>query len=238
MAHMNIKWLHASGHAGSVTADVIDRAVRTNALVIDWSEMYWNIDDLKKFGNGYEHFTGQPDRKDARGRIVNHDVVLSVREDVKVLHKEEFWVDAQITPFLKYMPERHGKAMVLKFMSQVILVVAWHPQPNPLRRVGIVLPHYKRSVRRVQRVQRRLQKAFGPDLVLNGGDLQLGPGKSWVCPNNVADRLNMRTRHHKIDWQMFKGKGWEVKDFSTIDPSAFNKGMDHKWLSLWLQKEI
>lgn len=238
MTDVSTKWLHAPGHAGSMTKPVIELAISTKALLIDWSEMYWNVDELEKYGKGYTHFTGEngkAGRKDKRNRTVNHDVIISIRSDVKIIHMEEFWVDAAIRSNLKYMPERHGKAVVVEYEGETIVLVAWHPQPNPYRRIKLVLPHYRRSVRRVQRVQTRLEKDYGPSLVLNGGDLQLGIGKRWAYPNQMAKRLGMKWRRHKIDWQMWKGD-WKFVSFNKIVPSKANRGMDHLWTTLTLSK--
>lgn len=235
MAQVDVKWIHASGHAGSVTNAVIDLALSEVPLIVDWSEMYWNTDNLAKFDD-YDHFVGQAHRYDSRKRPVGHDVVISTHKDATVLHDREFYVDSEISRFIKYMPERYGKARVIEYKGQRILIIAWHPQPNPFRRILVVLPHYRRSVRRVERVQHQMVARWAPDLVLNGGDLQVGPGLLRPYPNRMAKRLGMHFRRHKIDWQMWAGKRWTLSDFTTIDPSKANKGMDHLWTLLLLTK--
>lgn len=233
---MDLNWLHAPGHSRSIGPNVVESAIALNPDIIDWSEMNFNTDDLVRNGTGYHHFIGPPKRMDARGRIVNHDVVLSYRLKHEVLHEEEFFVGREIPKILKYMPERWGKAAVLKIEEEIVLIVAWHPQPGALRWMNLVLPQYRRSVKRVEKIQRRLQKEFKPTIVLNGGDLQLGVGRRWVCPNKVAERLGMQWKNHKIDWQMYKGFGLKLLGFKTIDPSLVNKGMDHLWTLLTLRK--
>lgn len=236
MAKGWVKWLHAPGHAGSVTQAVVERAVATNALIIDWSEMYWNTGNLKTGAPHYNHFIGKNLSPDSRKRIPNHDVVISTRSDALVIHDEEFFVDREIKGFAKYMPERHGKARVILYDGLTILIIAWHPQPNPLRRMALVFPHFKRSVRRVEKIQEVLIKEFNPDIVLNGGDLQMGPGRTWIAPNQMAKRLGMQVSRVKIDWQLWKGEGWKKEKTFTIDPSHVNKGMDHEWSVLVLTK--
>lgn len=233
-----VKWLHAPGHAGSVNKDVIEFAIKLDSLIIDWSEMYWNVDELRKFGEGYNHFIGKPKKKDDRGRVVNHDVVISTRKDAKVIHDEEFFVSSQVSSNLKYMPTRYGKARVIKFKGQTILIIAWHPQPNPTHpaRIKEVLPRYRRGVTRVQEVQDRLEKKFKPDLVLNGGDLQLGPGQEWIYPNQYAKRNKMSFRRNQIDWQMWRGKGFKFGTFRKRDASKINPGIDHLWTVLVVKK--
>lgn len=236
MTETNVKWLHAPGHAGSVQKAVIEYAIGLDPLVIDWSEMYWNVDELEKYGKGYNHFIGDPKRKDKRGRVVNHDVVISTSKTAKVLHDEEFFISKEIAPNLKYMPERWGKARVIQSDGLVVLIVIAHPQPNPFRRIALVLPSYRRGVRRTQRTQRELELQFKPDLVFYGGDLQLGFGARWVYPNKYAERNDMRYRRHKIDWQLWKGRGFKFVSFVTKNPKPFHKKMDHLWTLLTLQK--
>jgi len=236
---VDIKWLHAPGHSRSIGPNVIKLATNLEPDVIDWSEMTWNIGDLVETAKGYEHFIGPPKRKDARGRVVNHDVILSVKKEHEILHKEEFFLGREIPKILKYLPERWGKAMVFRVEDQqIVLLIGWHPQPGPLKWITLVLPQYRRSVRRVQALQRKLQNEFKPDIVLNGGDLQLGEGRLWIHPNKLAERLGMKWRHYKIDWQMFKGFGVKLLSFKTIDPSVVNKGMDHMWTLMTLRKAI
>jgi hypothetical protein len=231
-----IKWLHAPGHSRSIGPRVIKMATDMEPMVIDWSEMSFNIGDLVQTAKGYHHFIGPPKRTDRRGRVVNHDVVISVEKLFDVIHQEEFFIGKEIPAFIKYMPERWGKALVISAGNETILVVAWHPQPGPLRHVAAVLPQYRRSVLRVQEKQQELEKQFSPTIVLNGGDLQLGPGKRWAHPNNLAKRLHMTWRNHGIDWQMFKGFGVELQHFTPVDPSVINLGMDHIWTLMTLRK--
>lgn len=233
---VDLKWLHAPGHSRSIGSNVIKLATNLEPDLIDWSEMNFNIGDLVETAKEYEHFIGPPKRKDARGRVVNHDVIISVKKDHEIKHKEEFFVGREIPKILKYMPERWGKAIVVRVEDQTVLLVAWHPQPGPLRFINLVLPQYRRSVERVQEIQRKLEKEFNPDIVLNGGDLQLGVGTRWVHPNKLAERLDMQWRNHKIDWQMFKGLGVKLRGFRVIDPSVINKGMDHIWTFITLRK--
>lgn len=229
-----IKWLHAPGHAGSVQRKPIEMAINTQAHLIDWSEMYWNCDELREFGKGYKHFIGEPGRTDSRGRAVNHDVVISVREDGKILHKESFFVCHAVQSNIKYMPERHGKAVVAVFDDVIVLMVAWHPHPNPLRHRKEVLNKYRRSVGRVQSVQDRLAKEWQPDIILNGGDLQLGLGPTFIFPNKFAKRNKMSYRRKKIDWQMWLSKTFTFAAHKQINPSRANAKMDHKWTLLTL----
>lgn len=233
---MDLKWLHAPGHSRSIGPNVIKLATELDPTVIDWSEMYFNVHDLVETAKGYHHFVGQARRKDARGRVVNHDVIISVDKKHTVTHQEEFFVGKEIPRILKYMPERWGKAMVFWVGDQTVLIVAWHPQPGPLRLLNLVLPQYRRSVQRVQDIQTKLEKEFEPDVVLNGGDLQLGVGSRWVHPNKLANRLKMQWRNHTIDWQMYKGVGLKLLGFKTINPDTVNKGMDHIWTLMTLRK--
>lgn len=233
---MDLKWLHAPGHSRSIGPKVVELAVNLEPTVIDWSEMYFNISDLKNNAPGYNHFVGPPKRTDIRGRVVNHDVVLSIHKDATVTHQEEFFIGAALPFNLKYMPERWGKAVVFWVEDQTVLLVAWHPQPGALRYMAAVLPSYRRSVQIVEAKQRELEKTFAPDIVLNGGDLQLSVGHRWVCPNKLADRLKMQWRNHKIDWQMWKGFGVKLIGFRTVDPSKVNTGMDHLWTFMTLRK--
>lgn len=233
---VKVKWLHAQGHAGSINKDVITFAIKTKALVIDWSEMYWNVDELRKFGDGYDHFIGKAKKRDERGRVPNHDVIISTRKDAKILHEEEFFVSRKVANNIKYMPTRYGKARVIEHDGVITLIVAWHPQPNPMRRREEVLPIYKRGVERVEEVQNRLATKFNPDLILNGGDLQLGVGLEWVYPNQFAKRNAMSYRRHKIDWQLWRGNKFKFLSFRKKFPSTVNKAMDHVWTVLVLSK--
>lgn len=235
---MDIKWLHAPGHVRSIGPKVIDLAKTFDPLIIDWSEIYFNIADLRKNAPGYHHFIGEAKRTDARGRVVNHDVAISVKkqEGLRITHQEDFFVGKEIPRILKYMPERWGKALVFTVAEQTILILVWHPQPVPFKFVNLVLPQYRRSVRRVQEKQLELEKKFEPDIVLNGGDLQLGVGNRWVHPNRLANRLKMQWQNHRIDWQMYKGFGVKMLGFRTFDPSTVNKGMDHIWTFMTLRK--
>lgn len=231
-----LKWLHAPGHSGSVGPNVVELATSLLPDVIDWSEMYHNIDDLVSTAKDYNHFLGQPKRTDARGRVVNHDVVISINKKHTVTHQEEFFVGREIPLFFKYMPERWGKAVVFWVEDQTVLLIAWHPQPGAFRHALAVLPQYRRSVQRVQDIQTKLIKEFKPDIVLNGGDLQLGPGNRWISPNKLANRLGMAWQCHVIDWQMYKGFGVKMREFITVNPSNVNKGMDHMWTLMTLRK--
>lgn len=233
---MDLKWLHAPGHSRSIGPNVVKYATGLDADVIDWSEMNFNVPDLVRNAPTYHHFIGPPKRMDARGRIVNHDVVISLKLKHEILHREEFFVGREIPKILKYMPERWGKALVFKTDDQTVLIVAWHPQPGALRWMNLVLPQYRRSVQRVYDIQKRLEKEFKPDVVLNGGDLQLTVGHRWVCPNKLAERLGMQWKNHRIDWQMYKGFGVKLLNFVVLDPSRINKGMDHVWTLMTLRK--
>lgn len=236
MAEQELKWLHAPGHAGSINKEVIQHAKSFDPLVIDWSEMYWNVDELRKYGTGYRHFIGAPKKVDGRGRVVNHDVIISTRNDAKVLHDEEFFVAKEFTPNMKYMPTRYGKARVIKWKDQIALIVIWHPQPKPTKWLGLVLSDYRRSVKRVTKVQQRLEAEFQPTIVFNGGDLQLGRGEKWYYPNQLASRLNLRHKNRTIDWQMWSGANLEA--FEPFDPAEVNPTMDHMWTLLTLSKRL
>lgn len=231
---MDIKWLHAAGHVGDVGPRVVEFAKNLDPLLIDWSEMFKNIDELREHVKNYTHFAGQVVRIDSRGRPVGHDVVLSIRKDADIIHRETFFISHEVKRLPKYFPERHGKAVVVDWQGVRILLVAWHPHPVPFKLPILVLPKYKDGVRRVQVVQRRLEQEYEPDVVLNGGDLQLGEGNQWVHPNNFASRNHMWYRHKGIDWQMAKGKRVRIKDFKVYKPSRINKGMDHPWTMLVL----
>lgn len=233
---MDIKWLHAPGHSHSIGPEVISFATQQSPTIIDWSEMYFNINDLVETATKYNHFIGKPKRTDRRGRVVNHDVILSVDKRHTITHQEEFFVGAEVSRILKYMPERWGKAIVFWVDDQVVLAVAWHPQPGALRWTNLVLPQYRKSVKRVEKKQRELEKTFKPNVVLNGGDLQLFEGRRWVCPNKMGERLGMQWKSHKIDWQLFKGFGLKLVNFTTLDPSKVNRGMDHLWTVLTIRK--
>lgn len=233
---MDIKWLHAPGHSRSIGPNVIEFATSQEPTVIDWSEMYFNVDDLVHTALNYHHFIGQPKRTDRRGRVVNHDVILSVTKSATVTHQEEFFVCQEISMFLKYMPERWGKAMVFWLEDEIVLFMGWHPQPGAFRHLAAVMPGYRKSVRLVQAKQEELEKEFQPTIVMNGGDLQLPVGRMRVHPNKLAERLKMSWRNHVIDWQMWKGFGVKLRGFKTLDPSVINKGMDHLWTFLHLRK--
>lgn len=233
----DITWLHASGHAGSVNKAVIELALHEKPTVVDWTEMYWNTGDLRLNGKGYWHVIGDPVRRDSRDRPVGHDVVISVTKDANLVHAESFYVSRQITSNIKYMPERHGKAVVFDYAGTRVLIVAWHPHANPFRRVGLVLPVYRKSMKRAEAVQRRLTVKFKPDLILHGGDLQLGMGSKWVYPNQMAKRLGLKFERHGIDWQMWRGAQFHVKHSLTASPKKANPRMDHPWAVLTLTKE-
>lgn len=232
-----VKWLHAPGHVRSIGPNVIERAVETDALIIDWTEAYFNTRDLTGYASEYYHFVGKRKKKDRRGRIPNHDVVISVRKDVgaKVVHQEEFFVDRAYKMTLKINPERWGKAMVIDWEDTRILAVFWHPQYGAHRR-PLIRRGYKKSVERVERVIRRLNSKYGPDLVLAGGDLQLRRGEAWYYPNKMANRLGLKSDNHGIDWQMWS-RGWKSEWDRVIDPSKINSGMDHPWRARILEKE-
>lgn len=230
-----IKWLHAPGHSGSVDAKVVDRAFRSHALVIDWTEMYHNVSSLKHLCPDYNHFVGSPRRKDSRNRVVNHDVVISTHSSAKIVYDEEFFVDDQLGFNLKYHPTRYGKARVVEYQGVRILIVAWHPQPGALHNLKIVLPHYRRSVARVSDVIHRLTLVHKPDLVLAGGDLQLGRGNKAFFPNKLAERLGLASANNKIDWQMWS-ESWDVAESHLIDPSKINPNMDHMWMERILHR--
>lgn len=234
MSEVGVKWLHAPGHAGSVGPEVVKFAVHEDPLVIDWSEMYWNVDDLRANGRGYQNFIGDPRRTDVRGRVVNHDVVLSVRSDAHIVDDGEFFIAHEIEQVIKYMPERWGKWVCFDIWGKRVLFIAWHPQPGALRRLQLVGANYKHSVSRVVSKQNELVRRFKPDLILNGGDLQLSRGLNSMCPNRVFGSRGMMTRNHKIDWQMWRGAGWRIVDFETLDASHVNSGIDHLWTQLKL----
>jgi hypothetical protein len=229
-----VKWLHAPGHARSMGPAVIERGVASHSLVIDWSEMYFNIDDLRAHGDGYNHFVGKPKTKDKRGRVVNHDVVISTRDDAKVIYDEEFFVDKASNINFKIHPERWGKARVIEWRGLRILVMAWHPQPKARARLQI-LDGYKQSVRRVEAVYHKLVNSFEPDLVLLGGDLQLPKGNKWYYPNRLALRLKLRYANHHIDWQMWS-KDWITDREHELNMRKINAGIDHPWMVRYLTR--
>lgn len=237
MPRTEVKWLHAPAHVNGVNEDIIDFAISHDPLVIDWSEMYWDTAQLRKHGHGYNHYIGDGGRIDSRKRPVNHDVVISVRKDARIIHEESFFVSRELPSNIKFMPERRGKAVVFEYDNLTILLVAWHPQPKPFKRAALVLSSYANGVRRVQRKQRELEDLFNPDLVLNGGDLQQYPSNHKLSPNSYAERNNMQFERRKIDWQLWKGHGFRVRRFRALNPKLINPTMDHPWTVLTLQKE-
>src|SRR5690349_22041154 len=100
---VDLKWLHAPGHSRSIGPNVIRFATGFAPDVIDWSEMNFNVDDLVETAKDYEHFIGPAKRTDARGRVVNHDVIISVDKKHEIIHQEEFFVGKEIPKILKYM---------------------------------------------------------------------------------------------------------------------------------------
>lgn len=229
-----MKWLHAPGHVRDLGPNVVKFAENLHPLVIDWSEAYYNIGDIRTHAPSYHHFVGPVVRYDSRKRPVGHDVVISVRKDADIKHTESFFISGEVRRLIKYFPERHGKAVVFNHLGVVYLITAWHPHPVPFKFVKMVLPKYRRGVGRVQKKQRELEEQFKPDVVLNGGDLQTGPGKRWAHPNQFAKRNGMRWHNKKIDWQMWKGKVARFVSFVTLDPRKINRNLDHPWTMLTL----
>lgn len=237
MTETLITWLHAPAHVHGINRDVIDLALAHEPTVIDWSEAYWNTDDIEKHAIGYQNFIGKTQRIDSRKRPVGRDVVVSVTDLADIKHEESFFVSKALLSNIKYMPERWGKAVVFDYEGYRVLIVAWHPQPKPLKRKALVYVSYRRGMRRVEKIQRRLEETWEPDLVLNGGDLQQRPSRDWISPDRFAKRLGMRFRRHGIDWQLWKGQGWRALNHFNIDPKTANKKMDHPWSVLELLKE-
>lgn len=230
---MSIKWLHAPGHSRSIGPAVVQRAYATKAHVIDWTEMMFNIGYLRSHTGHYHHFTAEGTRTDARNREVGHDVVISVRNDCEVLHHGQFFVANQGVP-LKYRPERHGVWVLFQAPDKTkVLIVCWHPQPGRLPRM---LGLYRRETARVRAHLNHLVKKYSPDLVLAGGDLQVGPGPRAIAPNHFAESLGLDSDYHKIDWQ-FWSQGWRTAKHWLIDPSKINHGMDHVWMVRRLRKK-
>lgn len=227
-----VKWLHAPGHARSIGPKVAHRAGQTRAHVIDATEMYFDLPTWRATLTGYQHFTASGCKVDARHRNVGHDVVVSVRRDCKVIDHGQFFVAAQGVP-LKYRPERHGVWVLFELPDGTrVLIVAWHPQPGRLLHM---LGLYRRQTQRVVAQLQRLTAKYSPDLVLAGGDLQVGSGGRAMSPNVMARSLGMESAAHKIDWQMWS-KGWKSVGHHLIDPSHINRGMDHRWMVRTLRK--
>jgi hypothetical protein len=227
-----VKILHAPLHGPSFVPAVGRRAYTTGAHSIGWSEAYKALPWLRKNPGRYRHFTADGTRKDARGRRVGWDVVISIRRDCAVQANGSFLLSPELnvgSTGIKYHPERHAVWVVFTTPAGIrVLDLRWHPQPGALRRPK-VLGEYRKSVALVERRLNALVSQYKPDLVVVGGDLQLGASGRWIGPSRLYRRLGMEGQRRGVDWlgwtATFRAvKGWQI----PIRRVA--RGMDHPWL--------
>jgi hypothetical protein len=205
--------LNAPLHGPSWRATVGQDAFNTGADFIFWSEGYRAWPWLNDHRAHYESFTAQGCKVDARGRNVGHDVITSVRKDWHVKAHGQFWIDREIRP-IKYRPQRHGVWVLAEDETGLsVLLVPWHPQPGPLRRVEAKI--------------RDLEHEHRPDVVLSGGDLQVGMLGRWIGPNRMYKRLGMHATHRGVIWTAVKGARSVVR--RAIAAARRFRGMDHPW---------
>ncbi|MBO0743616.1 MAG: hypothetical protein J2P43_01260 [Candidatus Dormibacteraeota bacterium] len=235
-----VKLLHAPLHGPSWVPALGRRAFRTRAHSIGWTEGHrgaWRW--LDRHRGRYQHFTATGTRTDARGRIVGHGVVVSVRNDCRVIAHGFFRIAREQNlpgTGIKYHHERWAVWVVYTTPQRVkVLDVRWHPPPGPLRRPR-VLPEYRNAVRAIEANTRELRARHRPDLVVSGGDLQLGRGQRPISPNRVFARLGMDGQNRGINWLAWSNnwravKGWRINLRNIV------KTKDHAW-EAWMVRVL
>lgn len=234
-----VKLLHAALHGPSFTAGIGKRGYASNADLIDWTETYHAHGWFQENPGYYHHFTAtgkpvggkDPDRRDAHGRLVGHDVTLSVHKQHTVVDHGYFWVCDELPgKQLKYHPERWGVWVVFETDAHKkrVLAVFTHPQPGLSPKAW---GEYRRGMKRFEAEVNRLVEQFKPDLVVSGGDLQHGRTLGRLLgPARVFKRLGLAYRNAKIDWLAWS-KSWRRAGGKTLDLRAWSGGkLDHVWL--------
>lgn len=233
-----VKIAHCPLHGPSWRPALGRRAFRTRAHSIGWTEGYRAWPWLSKHTGRYRHYTAAGTRQDSRGRRVGWDVIISVRKDCPVVAHGSF----KLAPELnvrpngnKYHPERHAVWVCYTTPDNIrVLDIRWHPQPGPLRHPAKVLPCYRRSVTTVTGVTRDLRGRYKPNLIVGGGDLQVGTLGRWIGPNRLYNRLGMTAQHRGVDWLAWT-RTWRATGAWRINARAIAKGIDHPWLVRVLQ---
>lgn len=216
----SVKLLVAPLHGPSWQGTVGERAFQSAADFVLWTEGYKAWPWLSDHGNSYRSFTAQGTKTDNRGRVVGHDVIISVKDDWTVVAHGGFWVDAEIDPD-KYTPERHGVWVVAKKGDLTVLAISAHPQPGHSANIN---EHYSRSMDRLVAQCADRIKQYSPDLVLSGGDMQ----RSGVGVMQTYAKMGLDSDFNGIIWSAWS-KGWTKKSGWTIDAPALFSGLDHPW---------
>lgn len=229
-AAAGIRFANCPLHGPSFTPKIGEAAFNLGADFIAWSEGYKAWRWLNTHRDAYTHYTATGCRTDSRHRNVGHDVIISVLKGWKILHHGQFWVDheLQVPPDgNKYHPERHGVWVLAEADGVRVLAVFWHPQPGPLRHLKVVMPHYRRSVRRVETRIEDLEREYKPDVVLAGGDLQVRGIGAWFGPKALFRRLGMTATRVGIVWTAWKGATAATR--KRVNAPRLYAGLDHKW---------
>lgn len=233
MTALRVKLVHAPLHGPSWRPALGKRAFRSGAHSIGWSEAYRAMPWLVKHTGRYRHYTASGTRKDTRGRIVGHDVVISVRNDCPVVAHGSFFLSPELRlakTGAKYHPERHGVWVVYTTPQGIrVLDVRWHPHPGPLRHPRVVLPVYRQSVRTVTNQTRGLTGRYKPNVVVGGGDLQLGRVARWIGPARMYRRLGMAAQNRGVDWLAWSSS-WHAVGAWRISTLRLAPNVDHPWL--------
>lgn len=236
----HVKFLHAPGHAGSMNAKVIARAVSSEAALIDFTEMYHDMDHCH--AAGYTFLTVEGKRTDTRGRNVGHDIVVAVKtSEWVVVHHGPFFVDHELhigADGNKYHPERWGVYVLIRHRKTgvTILGIFAHPQPGPNRHPE-VKTHYEASLKRIGNERRSLVTKFRPDHTVMASDAQLGAGSQWISPNMFYARQYLAYWHDAIDWFAHDHAApmTEHHVISKAELHHYSAGLDHPWLETTLE---
>lgn len=231
-----VKILHAPLHGPSWRPALGQRAFKSGAHLIGWSEAYRAWPWLQKHTGRYRHYTAAGTRVDSRGRRVGWDVVISVRADCRVAGHGSFALQPELNIGKngnKYHPERHAVWVVADLPTKPpvrVLDLRWHPHPGPLRRPK-VLPHHRQAVKRVEAQTKALRGRYKPDLVVGGGDLQTGRLARWIGPQRLYKRLGMTAQNQGVDWVAWT-RTWRVAPGGAwrIMVNHLAPKVDHPWL--------
>jgi len=196
--------------------------------IVAWSEGYHAYTWLSTHTGDYAHYTAVGCRVDNHKRNVGHDVIISVKHDwtVKAHGQVKVAEQLQVPPHGDlYHPERWAVWVLAEKNDLVVLALFWHPQPGPTTHPKIVLPSYKQSNQIVETQIKALIAEHKPDVVLAGGDLQVGSLAQPWGPNHLFAGLGMTAVHDGIVWTAVKGA--KITKRTTIAAAKVGKGMDH-----------
>lgn len=226
------KLLHAPLHGVDATRAEMQRALsRPGVIGVAFSEAYRHGGYLGKRPL-WRAVMGSGRKKDARGRLVERDVILAVRRYRRNLARGIVFASPASTP-LKIAPERYITWTIDNFQGRPLAMIGIHPNAAVRRNWrSDRAKAYRKSMQELHLLVGRLRAQYGHDLdIAILGDMnypEVTDGREWT-PRWTFNDLGLDWIDEGIDWVAYSS-GLKVVSKRKI-PTRVN-GQDHPWLEV------